>query len=473
MQVGKTGVNTLKEKRSMSGIRRRRQLVATGAVCLACGLQLLLTPQVTAASAPNFVVIMADDLGAGELGCYEHAQHRTPSLDRLAGDGVRFQTCYATPLCSPSRILVMTGRYGFRTGWFDFLERRYSPVPGSPQFDIGQAEVTFADVLKQSGYATAIAGKWQLPGSPADRVYDCGFDSYRIWRWKHSLPDIDPATGRDRAPYDPTASLQTGPGRGNRDWDPDIIENRRRLQTQPDDYGPDLFTDFVCDFIETHRTEPFLVYYSMTLVHKHGGVHPPTPDLNRPGERTAGGLQANVEYMDHLVGRIRQKIDDLGLRDNTFVLFTGDNGTAGDGKGELTEAGVRVPLLVSGPGVVTGRVSNELVSLADVLPTLAELAGAPLPADRVLDGISQVPELLGRHGPRREWVFSYLGDKRMLRDKRWLLDGGGQFYDCGDSRDGSGYKNVTASADPEVVAARTRFAAILQPLPGPQPETGQ
>lgn len=447
-------------------LRLRTGLIAR--IVLVCGSASLFASSLPADGRPNFVVIMADDLGADELACYGNPQHSTPHLDRLAADGMRFQTCFATPLCSPSRVLVMTGRYGFRTGWFDFLEREYSPAPGSPQFDIGQAELTFADVLRQRGYATGITGKWQLPGSPADRVYDCGFDSYRIWMWKHRLPDIDPATGRDRAPYDPTASLQTGKGRGNRYWDPDIIENRSRLPAGPDDYGPDLFTDFVCGFMESHRSAPFLIYYSMALVHKHGGTHPPTPDIDRPGERTEGGLAENVRYMDHLVGRICRRIDDLSLRENTYVLFTGDNGTAEDGKGDVTERGARVPMIVRGPGIRAGAVSDDLVDLSDVLPTLAELAGVPLPTDRTIDGVSMAPALREQPGPRREWIFSYLGDERMLRDRRWLLEGDGRFYDCSNGRDGAGYQDVTDSNDPAVRMARERFEQVLTKLPSPQ-----
>jgi arylsulfatase A len=213
--------------------------------------------------------------------------------------------------------------------------------------------------------------------------------------------------------------------------------------------------------------EPFLVYYSMALVHKHGNIHPPTPDLERPGQQTAAGLQPNVEYMDRLVGRICRKIDDLGLRETTYVLFTGDNGTADDGKGEVIERGARVPMIVRGPGILPGAVSDELVDLSDVLPTIADLTGTPPPSDRTIDGVSMVPVLLEKPGPRREWIFSYLADQRLLRDKRWLLEGDGRFYDCGEHRDGAGYRDVTDSDDPAVRAARNRFDRILEGLPSP------
>jgi arylsulfatase A len=416
---------------------------------------------------PNFVVIMADDLSAGELGCYGHPRQKTPSLDQLAKQGIRFRTCYATPNCSPTRMMLMTGRYGFRTGWCSFLERTYSPRPGTPQFDIGQAEITFADILKKRGYATGIAGKWQLPGSPANRIFDCGFDTYCMWMWKHGLPDLDPVTGKDRLPYDPRKSLHSRK-KANRYWHPGVMVDAKQVPTKPDDYGPDIFTNFVCDFIRKHRSGPFVIYYPMALVHKHGGIVPGVPDLKRPGKKTDPGLQHGIEYMDHLVGRITRTIDTLGLDKNTYIVFTGDNGTAGAGKSTATERGARVPLIVRGPGVKPGSVTGELADLSDILPTLTEFAGGSLPKDRKIDGVSLVPTLLGRPGRRRGWAFSYLGTRRILRDKRWLLEGDGRLFDCGDKRDGKGYRDVTKSQDPEVVAARQRFAKILRTLPAPK-----
>ncbi len=431
----------------------------------AWGLVLFALASPAAAAPPNIVLIMADDLGAGELGCYGHPEHQTPQLDQLAKQGLRYQTCYATPKCTSTRMLIMTGRYGFRTGWFDFLEDKYSPLPGSPQFDIGAAELTFADILKQKNYATGIAGKWQLPGSPQNRIFDCGFDTYCMWLWKHELPDIDPVTGIDRVKFDPNQSLQAKKGRAKRYWHPGIMVDAKLRPTTADDYGPDIFTDFVCDFIREHKSEPFVVYYSMALVHKPLRA---VPDLKNPGQRIGEGeLRASVEYMDHLVGRITRTVDELGLGDNTFIFFTGDNGTQGHGKGDVTELGSRVPMIVRGPGIQPGRTTDDLTDLSDVLPTFAELAGAPLPEDREIDGVSMVPTLLDRPGPRRDWIFSYLADERLLRDQRWLLEGDGQFYDCGESRDGTNYKNVTNSTDPEVLTARRRFERIMETLPGP------
>ncbi len=409
------------------------------------------------AAQPNFVVIMADDLGAKELGCYGHPTHHTPHLDRLADQGMRFRTCFSTPICSPTRVMIMTGRYGFNTGWYNFTGRPGSPTHKNRDYDLGTAETTFADVLKQRGYATALTGKWQLTGKVPSLIHDCGFDEYMIWAYKHNLPPGVVHTGA----WENKKRQKTA-----RYWHPSLLRTGEYVQTGPEDYGPDRFADFVIDFIRRHRAKPFCVYYPMCLTHTPWD---PTPDLQHPGKKTKGGLQANVECMDRVVGRIVAALDELGLRERTIVLFTGDNGTQGSGKAETTEFGARVPLIVSSPGTIkAGVVSDELVDLTDVLPTLAAFAGAPLSTDRRIDGRSLVPTLRGERGEHRPWIFSYLHEQRVLRDKRWLLEGDGRFYDCGNRRDGTGYVDVTDSSDPTVLAARGRFEKTLKELPAPE-----
>jgi arylsulfatase A len=238
--------------------------------------------------------------------------------------------------------------------------------------------------------------------------------------------------------------------------------------TKPEDYGPAMFTDFLIDFIRRHRDGPFIAYATMCQTH---APHDPTPDLARPGARTEGGLANNLEYLDHLVGRLVRALDELDLRRRTLVIFTGDNGTGGDGKGTTTELGVRVPLIVSCPGTVpAGVVSGELASLTDIFPTLADFAGAAAPAGHTIDGKSLANVLRGGKAGPREWLFSYLKNERMLRDKRWLLQGDGRLFDCGSSRDGAGYREVTDLADTEAAAARRRLEALLRDLPPPRPE---
>ena len=402
----------------------------------------------TTARPPNFVVIMADDLGAGELGCYGNTLNRTPRLDRLANTGFRFRTCWSTPLCSPTRVEILTGRYGFRTGWYNFLGRVTTPM-----HHLDPDEPTFADMLKARGYATALAGKWQL-GTVVRQptmIFDSGFDAYCTWAWI-ALPKNSDFPGKARQRY----------------WHPAVITDGEHMPTTPDQYGPDVYCDWLIDFMRKHRSEPFLAYYPMCLTHKPWD---PTPVAGSPGKKTDPGLKPNVEYMDHLVGRIVDALDELGLRDRTVILFSGDNGTAGAGKGKTTELGVRVPMIVNCPGLVKSAVSDELVDLSDVLPTLAELSGASLPRGVTIDGRSFAPLLRGEKGSPREWIFSYLAYERMLRDKRWLLEGDDKFYDCGNRRDGKSYRDVTDSEAPEVVAARKRFREILTHLPAPPRKT--
>jgi len=396
----------------------------------------------------NVLVILADDLGAGELGCYGHPTHQTPNLDRMARDGVRFETCYATPLCSPTRVELMTGRYGFRTGFTNFIGR-----VTTRKERLSADEYTFGDMFHTAGYRTGLSGKWQLGlvSKHPTMIHDSGFDEYFSWAWQEGgLP----------AGHTFPASVR------NRYWHPAIVENGKHYPTRPDQYGEDLYSDWIINFMKRQKASgtPFLAYYPMCLVHR---PWEPPPDLKNPGSKLEGNLRTNVEYMDHVVGKVLRSIDEMGLRESTVVLFIGDNGTDGDGKASVTEKGVRVPLIVRGPGLRKGLVSRDLVDLSDVLPTLAELTGARPPAGHVLDGRSFAPQLRGEKGNPREWIFSYLAYERMLRDRRWLLEGDGKFYDCGDSRDGSGYKDVTASSDPTVKAARARFAKILEGLPAP------
>jgi arylsulfatase A len=419
---------------------------------------------------PNFVVIMADDIGAKELSCYGQTKFHTPNLDRLAETGVKFETCYAAPICHPSRLMLMTGQYGCHNGVYNFAGRRGGPEPDSPVEDIARSHVTFANLLKKRGYATALAGKWQLSGEQPHLIKECDFDEYCIWAYEHNLPGGVKHTGG----YE-------GARKPSRYWHPSIVKNGEYVPTTLDDYGPDIHHAFAADFMARHKDEPFLLYYPMCLTH---GPHMPTPDTLKPGQdRFQDGKQnfpAVVEYLDTLVGRLVAELDRLGLRENTILFFTGDNGTGGEGKGAPTELGARVPMIVNGPGLVKPRGSSmELTDLSDVVPTLCDFAGAPLPEGRVIDGISLAPYLRGDSEQTRDWIFSFIGDRRILRTKRWLLEDNsplhyGRLYNCGEARDGAGYREVTNSDDPEALAAKDRFNQLLAKLPAPiLPEEGE
>jgi len=410
---------------------------------------------------PNIILILADDLGAKELACYGNQEHRTPNLDRMAAEGMRFETFYVNPLCTPTRVALMTGQYGFHNGFLGMQDPAFKPDPRSPQAQIGN-HFTHADLLKSRGYATALVGKWQLAGVLPTLIHDAGFDEYRMWAYDHNLP---PGI---------THPAHEGGGQACRYWHPSIVENGTYLPTKPDDYGPDLFNEFVIDFARRHKTEPFFVYCTSVLTH---GPHLETPDPGQPGRRWPATFKSNLEYLDHLMGKLLAGLKAEGLDDHTLVIFLGDNGTGGDGKGTVTELGARVPCIVRGPGVKAGVVSRAVADLTDILPTLAEFSGADLPKDRPFDGSSLGPVLRGEKEKHRDWAYSHLDDGRVLRDSRWLLEiakgGKGEtFFDCGESRDGTGYTDVTNSTDPAVRAARARFAEILAKLPEPKPRDG-
>lgn len=416
---------------------------------------------------PNIIVIMADDLSAMQLGCYGNEHNHTPNLDRLAQDGVRFETCWATPVCSPSRAMIYTGRYAYRTGWY-----HNDLKPDRPLYD---DNITLPQPLKNAGYRTAFAGKWQMPGTPQE----FGFDEYIKNVFFPEQQEMPVPVGDD--------------GRYSYYWHPALVKNDKVLQTQPDDYAPDIATDFVLDFAQRPSAQPFFVFYSMWLPHvaydselgRWGYPSPPMTDAegnrlpgkNRKGnaERTLAGQGTLVEYVDALVGRILKGLEAQGLRDDTIIIFTGDNGAPQYGKNRVEmEKGPRVPLIVNGaPWVRPIGVCSEMVSFADFLPTLAQLAGAQdcIPNDYEMDGVSFVPALVGARKRLRQYLYTNFGAWRMLRDDRWLLDAAGTFWDTHHRRDEVGYQDVTLSTDPEVVAARRRFAAYLRRYPVPNEKT--
>jgi len=362
---------------------------------------------------PNVILIMADDLGYECLGCYGSLSYKTPVLDELARGGVRFENCHSQPLCTPSRVKIMTGRYNFRNytkfGHFDFNEK------------------TFGHVMKSAGYATCIAGKWQLMGRGVAGPYDTGFDEYCLW---HMEDAFAPKSSRYR--------------------DPKIIKDGRLLENLEGKYGPDVFCDYILDFIERHKTKPFFVYYPMALVH---GPFVPTPDsadwVQATHKRDKKYFADMVAYMDKVVGRIVRRLGELGLRENTLILFTGDNGTSKSitstmskriikgGKGRTVDAGTHVPLIANWKGTTpAGKVCDDLVDFSDFVPTLAEVAGAELPENTILDGRSFLPQLGGRKGNPKDWIFCHYGPKhggrklkRFVRDKRWKLYHTGELFD--------------------------------------------
>jgi arylsulfatase A len=406
-----------------SGINRRQFIKAAG-----LGAAFLSTPDCLGAGRrsaakkandkPNIILIMADDLGYECLGCYGGKSYKTPVLDKLAATGMRFEHCYSQPLCTPSRVKIMTGQYNFRNYVnFGVLDPK---------------QTTFAHLLRDCGYATCVVGKWQLYGSVNQSAevrgtgslpQQAGFDEHCLWQ----ITD-----------------------RGSRYRDPILVQNGKPRDDLQDKYGPDVSCDYALNFIGRHKTAPFLLYFPMALVHSPFVPTPDSEDWRKPKhENNPKYFPDMVAYMDKLVGRIGDKLDELDLREKTLVLFVGDNGTARNirsktddrvirgGKGLTTDAGTHVPMIASRPGVVpAGKVCGDLVDFSDFVPTLAEAVGAEIPSDMPIDGRSFMPQLRGQKGNPREWIFCHYDPRwgnhkmrRFVRDKRWKLYADGELYD--------------------------------------------
>lgn len=258
-------------------------------------------------------------------------------------------------------------------------------------------------------------------------------------------------------------------------WYPSIIQNGEYFPTDAEVYGPDVHSDFLIDFMTQESDKPFCAYYSMVLTHD---PFYPTPETVKSEDEKFGAsdqkrnFKANVEYMDRTIGKILKRLEEKGLRENTFVLITADNGTLGRGKGQATENGLREPMIVHWPGKIENQgVKRELIDFSDIFPTVMDVAKVKIPKDYAHDGHSFLPLLTNNKYDEREFIFGYLDTRRLVRDKRWLLEGDGKFYDCGENRNPRGYKEyklVTNSTEPEVLEAKRRFAEFLEDKPAPE-----
>ena len=361
---------------------------------------------------PNIILIMADDMGYEALSSNGSESCKSPNLDKLAAKGVRFTNCFSNPICTPSRVKLMTGQYNVRNyvkfGWLD------------------REQTTFAHQLKAAGYATAIAGKWQL-GRDKDSPQHFGFEQSCLWQHTRS--------GR---------SNEDGKNIDRRFVNPQLEFNGVEKDFTNGEYGPQVCTDFICDFIDKNKKKPFLVYYPMILTHC---PFDPTPDSTdwdpkRLGSTTYKGdrndpqrhFRDMVAYADRAVGQIVSQLEKSGVRDNTLIIFTGDNGTdtpivtpwngkkVVGGKGTMSDTGTRVPLIVNWPAGIrkAGRVVDDLVEFTDVFPTICEVTTAKLPKNHPGDGASIVPVLRNQAGARKkDWVYIWYRKQVMVRNKQY------------------------------------------------------
>jgi arylsulfatase A-like enzyme len=357
----------------------------------------------TAGRPPNFIIILADDQGYGDLGSYGHPTIRTPNIDRMAAEGQRWTSFYAAPVCTPSRAQLLTGRLAVRTGLAGGV--LFPDSTGGLQPD----ELTVAEVLKTRGYATAAVGKWHLGVLPEYLPMKQGFDSYYGIPYSNDMDQTGEALSADerfrrymdaKIEYFNVPLMRDGA----------VIERPAQQTTITKRY-----TDEGIAFIRAHRSQPFFLYLA------HNLPHMPLFRSKAFENRSQRGLYGDaVEEIDWNVGRILATLRELKLAENTLVLYMSDNGpwapyleqggSAGllrGAKGSTWEGGMRVPAIFWWPGTIKSSVTTGIGSELDILQTLASLAGAQAPSDRVLDGYDLSLTLKGRAPSPRHTLFYY------------------------------------------------------------------
>ena len=361
-------------------------------------------------SRPNIILINCDDLGYGDLGCYGSTVNRTPALDRMAEEGVRFTDFYmASPVCSPSRGAMMTGCYPKRIGFATF-EGRWVLFPGQG-VGLSSEETTVAELLKEQGYATTIIGKWHCGDQPEFLPTRHGFDHY------YGIPfsnDMGRQEGR-RANYPPLP----------------LLRDEEVMQEQPDQAAlTERYVEEAVRFIRDNQDQPFFLYFAHMYVHLP--IYPPERFLRESQNGRYGGA---VECVDWSVSVILHELQRLGLDENTLVVFTSDNGSRGDRggsnsplrghKGTTWEGGQRVPCIMRWPGrIPEGMTCSEITASMDFLPTFAKLADTSAPSDRIIDGQDIRPLMFGESNaasPHDAFFYYFKENIDAVRSGKWKL----------------------------------------------------
>lgn len=379
---------------------------------------------------PNVMIIMVDDLGKEWISHYGAEDITTPNIDALAKSGITFNNVYSMPQCTPTRLTLLTGQYPFRHGWVNHWDTpRWG---GGAHFDESKYP-SIGREMKKAGYATCIAGKWQIDDFriEPDALTKNGFDEFCMWTGGET--GIKESDERYQNPY---------------------IFTKEGSKTYPGKFGPDIFKEFIIDFIKKNKENQMFIYYPMVLTH--------TPFVNTPIESASDKLgkhKAMVRYTDKITGELMQAIEDAGVRDNTVVIWTTDNGTTGQitgtqngnrikgGKTKTSESGICEPFIVSWPEAIEpNRVSNALIDFSDIFPTSLDLAGIEpkkeWPAgDKMatIDGFSFKDVLVQEtEHSHRQWILGmgggnhakltengienqYVFRDRVLRNKRYKL----------------------------------------------------
>ncbi len=421
---------------------------------------------------PNILFILIDDLGKEWISVYGAEDVATPNIDKLALTGMLFKNAYSMPQCTPTRVSLLTGQYPWRNGWVNHYDvprwghgGRYDP----------ELNPSFGKNLRDAGYVTCVAGKWQINDFrlEPDATVLAGFNEYCMW-----------TGGEGGGPSEKASQL--------RYWDP-YIHTKDGSKTYEGQFGPDIYTDFIIDFMTRNKDKPMMIYFPMCLTHGPLTTTPARPDAPREEQHVA-----MVEYTDLILQRLVDALEDLEIRDNTIIVWTTDNGTGQGiigkmnmryvrgGKMMTSENGINAPFIVNCPGTVPeGIITDALVDFTDILPTFCELAGAELDPAYTYDGYSFAPLILGqKQDSERESIMALGGHfamlkndritsvhkfrDRVIRDKNYkaYIDTSCQISEIIDfNSDFDEMNNLIDSNDQKVIAAKKKFQKVLDQLP--------
>lgn len=386
-------------------------------------------------SKPNIIFILVDDMGYGDLGCYGQKEIKTPAIDKMAAEGMRFTRHYSgSTVCAPSRCALLTG-----------LHTGNAKIRGnSPTVELDETDLTIGKVLKSAGYKTGVIGKWGMgdegtTGTPGKQGFDYFFGYLNQMRAHNYFPDF--LYRNDvKIPINnhvvKSASLYS--------------KDSGSASTNKNVYSQDLFANEALEFVEKNSKSPFFLYLAVTIPHANNeyklvnaehGMEVPNYGIyaSKDWPNPQKGLAAMISYLDKDIARLRAKLSDLGIDKNTIIIFSSDNGPHSEGnndpkffnssgglrgtKRDLYEGGVRVPMIACWPGTIKpAQVSNHISAFWDVMPTLAELASVSVP--KRTDGISFLPELLGKKQKTHDnlyWEFNEQGGKQSVLKGNWKL----------------------------------------------------
>lgn len=411
---------------------------------------------INTAGEPNIIFILLDDVSADEFNFYDGPGINTPTLDKMAKNGVVVKTAYSQPICGPSRATLITGKYAHKNGHFG-----NENIPTTSIYD---SHYTIGRAMQDVGYKTGWFGKQHI-----DRKYNpdqTGFDYYFIYKF------WDGYDGPDQLRPGQNKSVRTGMYGTEWYWHPGVLANGVGVPSTEDDFGPDMELDSLLSFVEVNAEKPYFVYWPTNLPHSQYNTEdniwekPETPvydtDGNMTGERNPGTMETNLEFADFAIGKLLDKLEETNQLDNTVIFVMGDNGTAPSDKGKpQLDIAIQVPLVIYGPGVLkpTGM-SDVLIDLTDFMPTFVQLAGGSPEDLEGIDGKSFADYLIGNEFESREWISAQLNEWRWMRTREWLLDGRGDLYFCGDEFNQSNFELVRSS-DERYEANKAKLQKLL------------